>query len=121
MAPRATAVHASAATKDGSAHLVHIRNLQVVLTVRDGCWFAQGLEIDYAAEGDSLDSVKRTFEEGLALTINANLRRFGHIHHLLKRQAPPEAWKMAKGKIRGRYSQVSAHIFPFKIKFLEAA
>lgn len=119
MPPRTTAVHAS--TKDGSAHVVHIRNLQVVITVRDDCWFAQGLEIDYSAEGKSLREVKSAFEEGLALTINANLRRYGHIRHLLKREAPPEAWRRARGRIRRRYSQVSAHIFPFKIKFLEAA
>lgn len=121
MASRTTAMHASTRTKDGSAHVVGIRNLQVVITARDGCWFAQGLEIDYAAEGRSLDDVKRVFEEGLAMTINANLKRFGNIKHLLKRAAPPAAWRVAEGRIHRRYSQVSAHRFPFEIQFLEAA
>ncbi len=109
-----------ASTPDGSAHLVGIDNLQVLITERDGCWFAQGLEIDYAAEGRDLDDVRRAFEQGLALTIAANLRRFKTIEHLL-RPAPEEVQRQAAGAIRNRYSQISTHVFPFAIQFLEAA
>src|SRR3989442_5194712 len=112
------ALHAS--TADGSKHVVCIENLRVVITQRDDCWFAQGLEIDYAAEGNDLDDVRRAFEYGLATTIATNLREFGSIEHML-RPAPEKAWRPVKAGAVRRYSQMSAHIFPFRIEFLEAA
>ena len=106
---------------DGTAHVVVINNLQVLITERDGCYFAQGLEIDYAAEGRDVDDVRRAFEYGLAQTINAHLRQFGSIERL-QRSAPPDVLEtMNKSTIRNRFCQVSAHIFPFTIQFLQAA
>lgn len=110
---------------DGTApvvtHVVRIEKLQVLITQPDGCWFAQGLEIDYGAEGNDLDDVRRAFEYGLAATIAAHIREFHSIEHLL-RPAPPQVWEAIRSAtIRYRYSQVSTHLFPFHIEFLEAA
>lgn len=59
---------------------------------QDGEWFAQGVDIDYAATGRTLDEVQRNFEEGLAATVGLHLRRFGTINRLLK-TAPTEVWQ----------------------------
>ena len=69
----ATALHASLKMKGGSAHIVGIGDLRVILSKEDGSWFAQALEIDYFAEGVSLEDVKKRFEDGLVLTIDENL------------------------------------------------
>jgi hypothetical protein len=112
--------HASNA--DGSAHVVKIENLQVLISRHEHCWFAQGLEIDYGVEGTDIDDVRRAFEYGLAATIAVHLREFGDLSRLLRRPAPTAVWEsLETGGIRARYSQLSAHVFPFQIQFLEAA
>jgi len=63
----------------------------VLITKQDGAWLAQGLEIDYAIDGDSIPDVKTRFQTGLAMTIESNLRVNGHIRELL-RTAPQEIW-----------------------------
>lgn len=116
---QARALHAK--NDDGTAHLVGIRNLQVLITKHEDHWFAQGLEINYGVEGRDLDDVRRAFEFGLAATIAENLREFGHINHLLQ-PAPEGARKASEtATVRSRYSQLSTHLFPFTIEFLEAA
>ena len=63
-----------------------------VLVSRDGSgWFAQGLEIDYAAGGDTLEDVQRRFEEGLLATIREHLRTYGDLRRLV-RPAPQDEW-----------------------------
>lgn len=105
---KATAFHAE--MKDGTS-LVGIGNLRVVITQDDGQWFAQGLEIDYAAQGSSIKDVKRQFEDGLCATIHEHLRKFQSISNLLQ-PAPAEVWKemlydnLATLK---EYSQISSH------------
>ncbi|MEA1053427.1 hypothetical protein U5801_27015 [Lamprobacter modestohalophilus] len=79
--PIATALHAS---DNQDNHWVSINNLRVLVTERDGDWFAQGVDLDYAACGRSLDEVKRNFERGLAGTINLHLKRFNCLERLLK-------------------------------------
>lgn len=71
-------------------------------------WVAQGLEIDYAAQADSVNSVKAAFERGLAMTLHENLRVFGKIDSVL-RPAPEETWKalMTAGGLVKRHTQVS--------------
>ena len=104
----------------GTAHVVGIRNLRVLMTEHEGGrWFAQGLEIDYGVEGRDLDDVRRAFEYGLAATIVVNLREFGHIRNLLV-PAPKEVQRRAGTAVK-RYSQISAHFFPFEIEFVQAA
>jgi hypothetical protein len=77
--------------KDGVHHLVGLGNIRVVI-VRDGkALFAQGLEIDYAAQGSTLAEVKKHFEDGLDATIQQHLKIYGDIKQLLK-PAPAEVW-----------------------------
>jgi hypothetical protein len=84
----ATAVHLDGA--DGS-HVVIYDSLRVLITKDDGVWFAQGLEIDYAIDGESLADVKKRFQDGLAMTIESNLRVHESIKPLL-RIAPQDVW-----------------------------
>ena len=78
-------------TNDGKNHVVGIGNLRAVIVQDNAHWFAQGLEIDYAAEGSSLDDVKKQFEDGLLATVEQHLKTYGGIEHLLC-VAPSEAW-----------------------------
>jgi hypothetical protein len=109
----ATAVHLQ--QKDG--HIVGIGNLRVIIVQDESCWFAQGLEIDYAAQGKSLDDVRTQFEEGLCRTIHEHLRVYGTIINFLK-PAPREIWQeLLYDKLAGinRHSQISWHEkFPSK-------
>ena len=97
------------------AKIVGVGNLRVLLSDADGTWFAQGLEIDYAAQGESESDVQSNFERGLTCTINEHLRVYGTIKKLL-RGAPPEAWRelLEQGDcLIARHSQVSFHGLPF--------
>jgi predicted RNase H-like HicB family nuclease len=82
----AKAVHANI---DGEHHVVGFENLRVVIVEDDGSWFAQGLDIDYAAQGDTIEEVKENFSSGLRATINQHLCSHSNIRSLLK-GAPPE-------------------------------
>lgn len=75
---------------DGS-HVAVFENLRVLITKEDGTWLAQGLEVDYAVDGESLADVKKRFEDGLAMTIVSNLRVHQTIKPLLQ-VAPQEVW-----------------------------
>lgn len=101
-----TAVHAQ--TEDG-LDIVLIDRLRVAL-LRDGdFWVAQGLEIDLAAQGNTLEEAQRKFERGLVLTLRENLRIYGKIDHAL-RVAPAEVWQelLDARVLRARYSCVEA-------------
>ena len=112
-------------------HAVLIQSLRVVI-VRDGeQWFAQGLELDYAAAGNSQDDVKSRFEKGLAATIDAHLQEYGSVEKILK-IAPQEAWNLWLSEGHSyKFNQASFHLtesvgaelynFPFKgIAYLES-
>jgi hypothetical protein len=107
----ATAFHGKV---KGGPTVVGIGNLRVVIVQEGKEWFAQALEIDYAAQGNSLARVKRAFEKGLAATVQEHLRVYGNIEKLLK-PAPPEVWKAmlfgiaVTGKHFKRFSQISLH------------
>lgn len=95
----------------GTDHIVGIGNLRVIMCKDNGLWFAQGLEIDYAANGKSLAEVKRNFEHGLAATIRLHLQSFDSIDKLLV-PAPADTWKeLTEIKTSFRFSQVSVHEF----------
>jgi hypothetical protein len=114
------------ASVDGGAHAVQVDgihgesvaifdNLRVLITKDDGVWLAQGLEVDYAIDGDSLPDVKKRFEDGLARTIEANLRVHGTIKPLL-RVAPTEVWDQwndAKNALR-RFQHTTVVVTPQK-------
>jgi hypothetical protein len=103
----ATALHGT--TKSG-LDVVMIDKLRVALLCDGRTWVAQGLEIDYAAEGATIEEAKKQFSIGLMATLRENLRVFGNIEHVL-RTVPTEMWNalMAKNVLRAVHSQVSAH------------
>lgn len=84
----ATTFHA----KKGNVDMVIIDHLRVLVSVENDCWFAEGLEIDYYAEGKSLQEVKSNFSFGLTETISAHLKIHGNLEQFLK-PAPIEVWK----------------------------
>lgn len=83
-----TAVH----YRKGDVHAVGIGNLRVMLIHEDGAWYAQGLEIDYCAQGESIEDVKSRFEQGLSVTLSEHLRVHGTIEGILV-PAPREIWR----------------------------
>lgn len=71
-------------TKDGCQTLA-MKSLRVLI-IQDSTetWFAQSLDIDYAASGETLEDVQKNFERGLSATIRAQLDRFGNIDKIMK-------------------------------------
>ena len=103
----ATAVHAIA---EQGEHIVGIGDLRVVLAQEGNHWFTQGLEVDYVAQGPSIEDAKENFETGLASTLYENLQIHGTIQPLLV-PAPVEVWKerFDPGSSAKRYTHVSVH------------
>src|SRR5258708_6200431 len=104
----ALAVHAK--HKDGVHHMVGIGHLRVFIVPDGPFWFAQGLEIDYAVQGATVEEAKNNFEIGLEATIDINLRMYGNIEKMLV-PAPSEVLlEAARNKDKMQlYSQMSAH------------
>jgi hypothetical protein len=106
--PQAVALH----TTDGVEHVVGIGNIKVIICKDgDNTWFAQGLDIDYAANGHNLEEVKTNFQIGLKGTIDLHIKAYGHIEKFL-RVAPQNVWNEFYAVATGthyRYSQVSFH------------
>ena len=103
----ATAFHGE--MPDGTG-VVGVGNIRVVIVKDEDQWFAQGLEIDYAAQGVSVEDAQKEFEEGFYATIHEHLRVYGSIERILK-VAPSEVWRnmlFGSGK-RFIFSQVSLH------------
>ena len=117
-ADTATAIHL--ASEDGAEHYVGIGNLRVMLFNDDGSWFAQGLEIDYAAQGSSIEDVQRRFTHGLRETIDFHLKMYGNIMGVLQLE-PPEVWgELYKSKRLFKhwqfdiYADDNRHLLPFE-------
>jgi predicted RNase H-like HicB family nuclease len=103
-----TVIHAH--DTDGVHHAVGMFNLDVLLIPEDKVWVAQGLAIDYVAQGESIEEAKKNFENGLERTIDLNLRMYGNIDGILI-PAPGAVLQEAtrnKASIKF-YSQVSMH------------
>ncbi|HEV7242727.1 MAG TPA: hypothetical protein VGQ36_26095 [Thermoanaerobaculia bacterium] len=95
---------------------VRIRNLRVLITEESpNVWVAEGLEIDYAAQGRSVAEVKQRFQDGLRATINEHLRQYRSIENLLVR-ARDDVFMEFQDAIEGPvlYSQVSIHVEPIE-------
>lgn len=103
----ATTVHAIA---EQGEHIVGIADLRVILAQEGNHWFAQGLEVDYVAQGPWIEDAKENFETGLASTLYENLQIHGTIQPLLV-PAPVEVWKerFDPGSSAKRYTHVSVH------------
>lgn len=105
----ATGAHAVHASDDAGHHLVDIGNIRVFV-VRDGDhWFAQGLEIDYSAQGNTVEAAQRNFQRGLLLTIQAHLRAYGGIDRLLQFSPPHAVREFLNCLHRFRFSHTSVH------------
>ncbi len=92
-------------------HVVGLENIRVVIVPDEGSWFAQGLDIDYAAQGQTVEQAQANFGQGLSATIDQHIQAYGHIRELLK-TAPPELVSrvvLDSSAQFNRYSQVSAH------------
>lgn len=102
-----TAVHAI--TESGE-HIVGIGDLRVILTQEGDYWYAQGLEIDYVAQGDSMEAAKENFEIGLTSTLHENLKIHGTIEPVLI-PAPVEVWKerLNPESIAKRFTHIFVH------------
>jgi hypothetical protein len=94
----------------GEHHVAGILDLHVLIVPDENFWFAQGLEIDYGAQGDSAEDAKEKFQQGLAKTINLNLQMHGNIESLLQ-FAPSEILQEAARKQSSiqNFGQVSFH------------
>ncbi len=95
----------------GNRDIVGLKNLRVLLSPDGAGWFAQGLDIDYAASGATVEEAKENFGTGLVLTVAEHLRMYGGIQRLLK-VAPQEAWTeyltASPDAIKAQYSQFSS-------------
>jgi predicted RNase H-like HicB family nuclease len=86
-------------------------SLRVYIMQDEKFWFAQGLEIDYATQGNTIEEAKQNFSDGLAGTIDLHLQMHGSIAKLLK---PSDVLQILHEAARGNgtihtYSQVSIH------------
>ncbi|MDQ3267546.1 MAG: hypothetical protein M3P47_02290 [Pseudomonadota bacterium] len=125
--------------QNGDQHVVGVKSLSVLLCEDGGAWFAQSLEIDYAAAGQSVEEAKDNFAAGLDATIAEHLKLYGSIDKFLK-IAPQHAWDafyaVDPSALKQKITTVQYHnintlsdesscfekgvTFPFKeIKFLE--
>lgn len=116
---------------NADCHTVILTSLRVLIEQEGSHWFAQGLEIDYAASGDSLEDVKSNFENGLIGTIHDHIHVHGTLDKFMK-AAPPETWEpVLKGLLQlslsmkvlfpiGQAKQTDHVGFPFnQIAYLE--
>lgn len=68
-------------------------SLTVLLTQEDGGWFAQSLEIDYAACGETIEETKENFISGLTSTMKEHMLMHNSLKHFLK-PADADAWDL---------------------------
>lgn len=101
-----------------------IKTLNVVVDEeKSNIWFAQGLELNYAAGGNSFEEVMIYFQEGLLATIHNHLKLYRSFNRLLKPSCYASAWDLYyKSTILSstivRFNTLDS--FPFKeINFLE--
>jgi len=123
----AMALHAS--DKGGLHHIVGFGNIRVIIVPDGSVFFAQGLEIDYAAQGSTVAQVKKNFEVGLEATIQQHLKIYGNIKGLLQ-PAPAVVWQELvpeKTALHNSYWHISEHtiedsVLPYEgINYLVAA
>ncbi|HSP13771.1 MAG TPA: hypothetical protein VLV78_03340 [Thermoanaerobaculia bacterium] len=109
-------MHISASADELRIDGVGIFNLRVLVKEEDGLWVAQGLEIDYAAQGTSLAEAKQNFQAGFLGTITEHLTEFGKIDQLLVPAA--EDVFLEHDSLAGKgclvYQHVSLHIEPMR-------
>lgn len=69
-------------------HTIAMQYIRVLIVQDDdNTWYAQSMDIDYAASGTTLENVQENFAKGLIGTLKANLEKFGHIRRVM--ESPP--------------------------------
>jgi len=102
------------------AHHVAVYNLRVLIS-RDGdSWIAEGVDIDYAADGASPDEARARFERGLAKSVKAHLAKFGNLRKLVQ-PAPDDTRKRFENavppdEVQHSHTTVMAVPMPAEIK-----
>jgi hypothetical protein len=81
-AGQTAAVHLS--DQGEELHAVLLWNLSVLIVPDGDFWFAQGLEINYGAQGDTVEDAQKNFQAGLKATIQQHLKVHGNIEGILK-------------------------------------
>lgn len=102
------------ATDVAERAIVGIFDLQVLIVRESDGWVAQGLEIDYAVCGTSLDDVRSRFQRGLSATIQAHFGRFGSLDGLLQPTPTPVWADLARAQPKPQewlFTSVSVHDF----------
>ncbi len=66
--------------------------LTVLLEHKHDAWFARSFEIDYFAEGATLEEAEANFISGLGYTIARNFQIHGNADRVFQRQAPGDLW-----------------------------
>lgn len=85
--------------------------LPLLLGEQRGGLFAQGIDIDYAASGGSLEEAQIYFEKGLIATAQLHLRKFGSLERLLK-FAPTSVWEGLKTRDTCSIDIIAEHDLP---------
>lgn len=113
------AVAVQASSDKGDVVSIGIGNLRVLVVPDGDCWFAQGLEIDYGAQGATITEAQKNFQYGLFETIRLHLQANGDIDSLLE-FAPSTVLREAaqKGKSIKRFAQLSLHELPTEARAL---
>lgn len=75
---------------DDGQHRIAIDGLRVWLFQEDGQWIAQGIDIDYAVSGETVERAREMFEFGLCLTLVENIRRYGSIERFVSKRVPKD-------------------------------
>lgn len=107
---------------DGKGHTaVGIGNLRVLIIQDEDCWYAQGIEIDYGAQGDTPAEAKSHFEAGLFGTIDLNIKTYGSLDPILKFASDSILKEASKNRSSiYLYAQISAHEIPNYAQFPDA-
>lgn len=74
---------------DGDRHAVAARLHVLVMPGEDGGYFAQGIEIDYTATGDTEEAARDHFAHGFIETVRAYLRRGRDLSALYEKSRTP--------------------------------
>ena len=100
-------------------HRLSVDAMRVLVEPDCGGWIAQGLEIDYVAQGATSAEAQENFAAGLVATMVANMGILNSLDSLLSRPAPPEMWvKYAALKDKCEVSiQAVAEVMPQKLQF----
>lgn len=82
-----------------------------MISEAEGGYVAQGMEIDYFSEGDSVEQAQTSFEQGLAAMIEEHLKLFGGIKKLLV-PAPANEWAKLVSEDLHHYTTVELFNMP---------